>query len=82
MKNGGGIGEEGDIGGGGGGGGWTSAARGIICVLQTEKISSERKEQFKETKIDSVSLSPFMYSNIMMQQSEMGESEMGIVQRE
>ena len=26
------------------------------------------KEQFKETKIDSVSLSPFMYSNTMVQQ--------------
>ena len=72
MKNGGGIGEERDMVGGGGG---QAQHGGIICVLQ-EKISSvwrssERKEQFKETKIDSVSLSPFMYSNIMVQQSKL-----------
>ena len=53
---------------------------GINCVLQTEKISSEcrsseRKEQLKETKIDSVSLSPFMYSNIMVQQSKWGKAK-------
>ena len=69
MKNGGGIGEEGNMGDG------QAQHGGIICVLQKEKISSEwrsseRKEQFKETKVGSVSLSPFMYSNTMVQQSK------------
>ena len=71
MINGGGIGEEGNMRDG-------QAQHGsIICVLQTEKNKfcsewrfSERKEQFKETKTDSFSLSPFMYSNIMLQQSK------------
>ena len=70
------IGEEVNIGDG------QAQHGGIICVLQTEKISSEwrsseRKEQFKETKIDSVSLSPFMYSNIMVQQLKWEKAKNG-----